>query len=955
MITTVLSLESFSEKQSSTSHPIGQCSANEKEMVFLEPHSRAERTPLKISTSLLVSGEINQDMDSLTTPTKGKESLVCEPWTPTANLKMLISAASPEIRNREMELGADDREVTGSIDVCQENLMEDDPDKLQPSRKEKSLGLLCHKFLARYPDYPNPALNNNICLDEVAGELSVERRRIYDIVNVLESLHMVSRLAKNRYTWHGRCNLIQTLAALKKVGEEHQYAEQMQQIKQKDFEKEFESDNEEKENKVFLKTKPTERDFGHKEMCFVELPGMEFKAASVNGRKDKSLRVMSQKFVMLFLVSTPRIVSLEVAAKILIGEDQVVDLDKSKFKTKIRRLYDIANVLSSLQLIKKVHVTEERGRKPAFKWTGPETFPSLQDSNPLIATTSVNPTPLNSRSSIENCTKNLFPDSNAKQSFTRHPSLIKLAKSIDDDRRKINSAPSTPLKKTCNCSSENSTGQIPFVCKSQLEEYTKSDKQKLDEQNVEHQLQTKGNNGIGIVKPVLTSELSGTIASPTDSFQLKTALPIAQSSLIPMLLPQSHNNGPYAIYFHAPSVRPMANPSSLAVRSMTFGENLSNSESPSRRCSGNMTSASPANEKDINTEGANLFQNIGTPDKNLKRVLAEKSPEESSPKQAKVQIQTSAAYRDMSSTEKQQHNTCQKNPAVHKGLLTNRPTSRALHLEPEFINTPEVKDNFSGNAGKSVEYLLANEERGSIAEAGLTPLRTFSIPAFTIPAHLQAETLIPTGYLIPLTSQSVLGCSGDLDPERKAEHNSVVHPGAFSSPTTGMASVSPDCARFTSPTGAALSKVSVSSFPRMNQSSPSMASNHHLNSPSPAILNFTLQNLGLISPGIQAPVEHVSPIPNHFGFQQGGMIFVKPVSPVPIQHQISAQPVTLLSLQQSPVLAAPKGVPSLQKEAFFHTPVSAACQLATVSSSVPRTSRPSYVPQRKLEVSSEDS
>lgn len=43
---------------------------------------------------------------------------------------------------------------------------------------------------------------------------------------------------------------------------------------------------------------------------------------------------MSQKFVMLFLVSTPQIVSLEIAAKILIGEDHVEDLDKSKFKSK---------------------------------------------------------------------------------------------------------------------------------------------------------------------------------------------------------------------------------------------------------------------------------------------------------------------------------------------------------------------------------------------------------------------------------------------------------------------------------------------------------------------------------------------------------------------------------------------------------------------------------------------
>ena len=60
--------------------------------------------------------------------------------------------------------------------------------------------------------------------------------------------------------------------------------------------------------------------------------------ASVNSHKDKSLRVMSQKFVMLFLVSTPEAVSLEIAAKMLIGEDPVDYLDKSKFKSKLKKV-----------------------------------------------------------------------------------------------------------------------------------------------------------------------------------------------------------------------------------------------------------------------------------------------------------------------------------------------------------------------------------------------------------------------------------------------------------------------------------------------------------------------------------------------------------------------------------------------------------------------------------------
>ena len=46
---------------------------------------------------------------------------------------------------------------------------------------------------------------------------------------------------------------------------------------------------------------------------------------------------------------------------------------------KIRRLYDIANILTSLGLIRKVHVTEVRGRKPAFKYIGPELDDCVKD------------------------------------------------------------------------------------------------------------------------------------------------------------------------------------------------------------------------------------------------------------------------------------------------------------------------------------------------------------------------------------------------------------------------------------------------------------------------------------------------------------------------------------------------------------------------------------------------
>ncbi|NXP19270.1 E2F8 factor, partial [Scytalopus superciliaris] len=494
------------------------------------------KTPLKqAATSQLVLTERQPDCHPLTTPPKPKETPPADPWTPTSNLKMLISAASPEIRSREQkkQLSHSSTEVLQAKACLQEHLLGDEYEKSQPSRKEKSLGLLCHKFLARYPDYPSAAQKSYICLDEVTEELHVERRRIYDIVNVLESLHMVSRLARNRYIWHGRHNLPQTLQALKKVGEENKYIQQIQMIKKKEYEHEFDPDGERNEE-MASSVGSNEQS----EMPFVELPGVEFRAASVNGRKYKSLRVMSQKFVMLFLVSTPQIVSLEVAAKILIGEDQLEDLDKSKFKTKIRRLYDIANVLSSLKLIKKVHVTEERGRKPAFKWTGPEVLPNIQDTKLEVISTTCSPPVSESILSKEHCSKNLFP-SKGKQNFTRHSSLIKLVKSIENDRRKIQSAPTSPVKISTSTYQSlpvfpSTITQLPAIAKLQLEGQSKTAE--------EMQMKCALPSPEAVPKPEPPQQ-------PALS-QPQGVCPASHSSVSPVILPHPHSGVSYAIYLH---------------------------------------------------------------------------------------------------------------------------------------------------------------------------------------------------------------------------------------------------------------------------------------------------------------------------------------------------------------------------------------------------------------------
>ncbi|XP_002708987.1 transcription factor E2F8 isoform X1 [Oryctolagus cuniculus] len=863
---------------------------NEKENLFFEPHKRGlMKTPLKESTAAnIVLAELQPDFaGSLTTPTKPKEVSQGEPWTPTANLKMLISAVSPEIRSRDQKRGLfDNRSGLPEVKDClHEHLSGDEYEKSQPSRKEKSLGLLCHKFLARYPNYPNPAVNNDICLDEVAEELNVERRRIYDIVNVLESLHMVSRLAKNRYTWHGRHNLNKTLGTLKTVGEENKYAEQIMMIKKKEYEQEFDFIKSYSIEDHIIKSNTGQN--GHPDMCFVELPGVEFRAASVNSRKDKSLRVMSQKFVMLFLVSTPQIVSLEIAAKILIGEDHVEDLDKSKFKTKIRRLYDIANVLSSLDLIKKVHVTEERGRKPAFKWTGPEISPNANDPSPLVPFT---PSDWEvRRSAKESCAKNLF-STRGKASFTRHPSLIKLVKSIESDRRKINSAPSSPVKTNKAESSQNSTpfpnkmAQLAAICKMQLEEHSSEPRKK-----VKAQLARSGHcKPVAPPDPPANAELELTAPSLIQPLGVVPLIPSPLSSALPVILPQAPAGPSYAIYLQPAQAQAVTPPQGLSPTlcpthsSKTTGSKDS-TDATAEKAAGDAPKASGSS-----TPGSLL-------------------------------------------------------PAPERQGAKNRNREPAGERGPKRAGVPED----SGAKKKFKEDLKGLEN--------------------------VSATLFPSGYLIPLTQCSSLGAESILSSKENSGTLSPNHR-IYSSPIAGVIPVTSSeltAVNFPSfhvtPLKLMVSPTSVAAVPV--GTSPALASSHPLpvQNPSSAIVNFTLQHLGLISPSVQVSaspgpgtmpvsprIEAVSVIPENAGAQPGRASSYD--SPAPGQNHLNGQSVAVMGTQQ-PVPVTPKGS-HLVTENFFRTPGGPTKLTGSSCMDLDGANKTSlgtlFIPQRKLEVSTED-
>lgn len=58
-------------------------------------------------------------------------------------------------------------------------------------------------------------MGTDFSLDSMSTKLGTNRRRIYDIINVLEALEMIVKQSKNWYTWLGQNNLLVTLAKMR--------------------------------------------------------------------------------------------------------------------------------------------------------------------------------------------------------------------------------------------------------------------------------------------------------------------------------------------------------------------------------------------------------------------------------------------------------------------------------------------------------------------------------------------------------------------------------------------------------------------------------------------------------------------------------------------------------------------------------------------------------------------
>ncbi|XP_046395168.1 transcription factor E2F8-like isoform X2 [Ischnura elegans] len=351
--------------------------------VNVEPSSR--RTVKTTESHISPDSFKNAEPDGLI-------SSVPKSTTHLSNLELLTKVASRVTSNNascfNSENAANSFQPKESVDI-----------NCKP-RKEKSLSILCDKFLKLYPLNVSPGKFMEISLDQATQFIGTDRRRIYDILIVLECLQMASKVCKNHYQWHGTQHLTGTLSQLKWLALRLNFLQNVNSVLMEKSSGLYDDCSSEVENADLNVMDPSTISAhaqnvmtGHNNLTPSSMSVFTSAIGSSSNQKpedeadfdlkDSSLGIMCQKFLMLFLV-TSKVITLDNAAKILLGDTEGVSKDCHKVKTKIRRLYDIANVLSSLELIKKVNISGNAvtfgsfirlSKKPAFQYIGPDVQP----------------------------------------------------------------------------------------------------------------------------------------------------------------------------------------------------------------------------------------------------------------------------------------------------------------------------------------------------------------------------------------------------------------------------------------------------------------------------------------------------------------------------------------------------------------------------------------------------
>ena len=155
-------------------------------------------------------------------------------------------------------------------------------------------------------------LSNNtqecFSLDSICTQIQVEKRKIYDLINILTSIRMIDRISKGVYKWLGTDSILAFLEALPSF----------------------------KELPTSLKQ---EKSLGSMCYCFLSFMKSNLESSIENAAES--------------LTKTPT---------------QKKPVNSISFRSKIRRLYDISKILATVGLIKNL----SENKKPIMKWVGSE-------------------------------------------------------------------------------------------------------------------------------------------------------------------------------------------------------------------------------------------------------------------------------------------------------------------------------------------------------------------------------------------------------------------------------------------------------------------------------------------------------------------------------------------------------------------------------------------------------
>jgi len=162
-----------------------------------------------------------------------------------------------------------------------------------------------------------------IKLDEIAMKLGTNIKRVYSICHVMEVLKLMIKQSRNMYEWQGWMGMMPSLVVLRQMAENQ------------------------------------------------DMIGQLMKTTAMLDKETKlNLNMLTEKLLMMFLVlPQPKILSLSVASTVIIGPNSA----SNEKRCSLQRLGDIAHILQTVGLLKKVKVKVGDERKVfAYQYVGQE-------------------------------------------------------------------------------------------------------------------------------------------------------------------------------------------------------------------------------------------------------------------------------------------------------------------------------------------------------------------------------------------------------------------------------------------------------------------------------------------------------------------------------------------------------------------------------------------------------